>query len=214
MKGGDGGTWAEAFADLDGSMKILIYSRALFAPLVGGTETIVILLARGLAESEGGISGGPPAITVVTPTQTAESSDSGLPFHLVRKPSLRILFRLFCKADLIHIAGPSLFPVVLAVLLRKTVVVEHHGFQTICPNGQLLYQPTQVQCSGHFMAKRYHKCVRCNSKMGTLGSLKVLLLTFPASLVLPARLVEYLSDRMACKRAAIESGNSDPPWHP
>jgi glycogen(starch) synthase len=163
---------------LDGSMKILIYSRA-FPPLVGGTETIVMLLALGLAESEGSMSSGPLAITVVTPTQTAESRESGLPFDLVRRPNPRILFRLFREADLIHFAGPSLMPMMLALLLRKTVVVEHHGFQTICPNGQLLYQPSQVQCSGHFMAKRYRECVRCNSKMGALHSLKMLLLTFP-----------------------------------
>jgi glycosyltransferase involved in cell wall biosynthesis len=159
------------------SMKILIYSRA-FPPLVGGTETIVMLLARGLSEYRGAVFKDRPVITLVTPTPAA-TRDIGLPFRLVRRPTLRILVRLFREADVIHIAGPSLFAMVLGLLLQKAVVVEHHGFQTICPNGQLLHQPTQTQCPGHFMAKRYQECIRCNSKMGKLRSLKMWLLTFP-----------------------------------
>jgi len=71
-----------------------------------------------------------------------------------------------------------LLAVALGLFLQKTVVVEHHGFQTICPNGQLLHQPTQTQCPGHFMAKRHRECIRCNLKIGKLNSLKMWLLTF------------------------------------
>jgi hypothetical protein len=31
---------------------------------------------------------------------------------------------------------------------RKVVVVEHHSFQTICPNGQLLIEPEGTLCPG------------------------------------------------------------------
>jgi glycosyltransferase involved in cell wall biosynthesis len=67
----------------------------------------------------------------------------------------------------------------MGLLLRKPVVVEHHGFQTICPNGQLLYEPTRTPCPGHFMAGRHAQCVRCNAKDGLLQSLALWFFTFP-----------------------------------
>src|SRR5438094_904010 len=105
--------------------------------------------------------------------------DASLPFRVVRRPSLLELLRLIRAADVIHLAGPSFIPMLLGLFLRKPVVVEHHGFQTICPNGQLLYEPTQTPCPGHFMAGRHSECIRCNAQLGLLGSLKLWLLTFP-----------------------------------
>jgi glycogen synthase len=159
-------------------MRVLIYSHA-FLPKVGGTETVVMLLAQGLARHAGLSSRMPLEITVVTPTPAEGVNDSDLPFRVVRQPSLMALVRLLRWADIIHLAGPVLVPMIVGLLLRKPIVIEHHGFQAVCPNGQLLYNPTQTLCPGHFMAKRYRECVRCNRAHGILQSLKMWLLTFP-----------------------------------
>ena len=158
-------------------MKILIYSHA-FAPMVGGVETIVMALARGLVE--------PPAadrpadeVTVVTAAARGDLDDAALPFHVVREPGLIRLIALVRGADIVHLAGPAMLPLAVGLLLRKRLVIEHHGFQAICPNGQMVYNPTSTPCPGHFMARRYHCCVRCNRDQGLPASLKMAALTFP-----------------------------------
>jgi glycosyltransferase involved in cell wall biosynthesis len=71
-------------------------------------------------------------------------------------------------------------PLALTRVLQKKTVLEHHGYQSICPNGLLVYEPEHRVCPGYFMQGRYLKCVACNQKeMGTLGSVRRLLLTFP-----------------------------------
>jgi glycogen(starch) synthase len=158
-------------------MRILIYTHA-FPPDVGGQETIVMDLARGIAQSTSSVSFETVELTIVTPVPANGMDDSVLPFRVVRQPSLRVLFRSFSSADLIHLAGPAFLPMILALLLRKPAVIEHHGFQAICPNGQLLFQPAQAPCPGHFMSRRYHKCLACNQKsVGLAKSLRMLLLT-------------------------------------
>lgn len=159
-------------------MKVLIYSHA-FAPRVGGTETIVELLARGLAQKGAERSGDSVELTLVTPVPSAEATNADFPFRVIRQPSLVSLFRQLRRSDTIHLAGPAFVPMALGRLLRKPVVIEHHGFQAICPNGQYLYEPAQVSCPGHFMASRYLECIRCNASQGKLRSLKMWLLTFP-----------------------------------
>jgi glycosyltransferase involved in cell wall biosynthesis len=90
------------------------------------------------------------------------------------------LLHLLRTADVIHLAGPCLLPMLLGLLFRKPVVVEHHGYQTVCPNGLLLYQPTKAVCPNHFMEMRYNKCLRCNAtNRGYVRSLVTLLLSFP-----------------------------------
>ncbi len=159
-------------------MRVLIYSHA-FLPKVGGTETVVMLLAQGLARHAGLSSSTPLELTLVTPTPAEGVDDSDLPFRVLRQPTLMALVQLLRRADIIHLAGPVLVPMIVGLLLRKPIVIEHHGFQAVCPNGQLLYNPTQTLCPGHFMAKRYRECVRCNAASGKLQSLKMWLLTFP-----------------------------------
>ena len=157
---------------------VLIYVHA-FAPKFGGVETVVMSLALGLAglkESDGTPS---VKLTVATRTPRGAFGDESLPFQIVRRPSLLKFARLTKAADVIHVAGPAFIPMLVAILLRKPFAVEHHGFQSICPNGQLLYEPTQTPCPGHFMARRYMRCLRCNLKEGPLHSLKMWLLTFP-----------------------------------
>jgi glycosyltransferase involved in cell wall biosynthesis len=153
-------------------MKVLLYSHA-FAPKIGGVETYVMLLARGLAER--GVE-----VTVATPTPSNGFDDSSLPFRVVRCPRLRTLWRLLGKADIVHLAGPAFIPLALGLLRGKPVVVEHHGYQAICPNGLLFYEPTKSVCPGHFMRRRYWHCLRCNAASEGWGkSVLKLLLTFP-----------------------------------
>jgi glycosyltransferase involved in cell wall biosynthesis len=66
----------------------------------------------------------------------------------------------------------------IGLLLRKPVVVEHHGFFTICPNGLLFYTPTQSRCVGHFMAGHHAECISCNRREGYLKSVIQWGLTF------------------------------------
>jgi glycogen synthase len=117
-------------------------------------------------------------VTLITQTPAGSYDDSTLPFHVVRRPSLSQLWRLLRSADVVHAAGPSLAPLFLSLLARKPLVVEHHGFQTICPNGQLFIEPAGKPCPGHFMAARHLKCVRCNSGTGWAASVRLWLLTF------------------------------------
>jgi glycosyltransferase involved in cell wall biosynthesis len=158
-------------------VKILLYSH-YFAPSIGGVETIVLSLARGLAELS--TPEGPPEfdLTLVTETAAENFDDRLLPFRVLRKPSLVQLIRTICSSDIIHIAGPALSPLFLGLLTRKLVVVEHHGFQTICPTGQLLIEPSSAPCPGHFMAGRHGECLRCRSDNNWLNSWKLWLLTF------------------------------------
>jgi glycogen synthase len=159
------------------TMKLLIYSH-FFAPSVGGVETLVLSLARGLAGLR--TSSGDPdfEITLVTQTPADNFDDGSLSFRIVRRPNPIQLWDLIRTSDVIHVAGPALAPIIDGLLARKPVVVEHHGFQTICPNGQLLIEPAGTPCPGHFMAGRHGECLRCNSGQGWLASCKLWLLTF------------------------------------
>lgn len=159
-------------------MKLLMYIHS-WAPSVGGVETVNMLLARGLAEWRANGGAGEIKVTLVTQTRASGMDDSILPFRVDRRPGLRQLVRLIRDSDLVHMAGPSLLPSAIALMLGKPVVIEHHGFQAVCPNGQLLYEPAETPCPGYFMAKQYKECLRCNSKLSRLTSLKMLLLTFP-----------------------------------
>jgi glycogen(starch) synthase len=159
-------------------IRILIYSRP-FAPMTGGQETVVWDLALGLAGAKQADGTAAASVTVATQAPRREFDDGSLPFRMVRRPSPRELLRLIRTADVVHLAGPAFFPIVAALALRKPLAVEHHGFQTICPNGQLLYEPDRTPCPGHFRAGRHHKCLGCNTNVGSLNSLKMWLLTFP-----------------------------------
>jgi glycogen synthase len=158
-------------------MKLLIYSH-FFAPSVGGVETLVLSLARGLAGVR--CSSGEPEfeITLATHTPAENFDDGSLPFRIVRRPHFIQLWGLMWAADVIHVAGPALVPILLGLLAWKPLVVEHHGFQTICPNGQLLIEPAGAPCPGHFMAGRHRECLGCNSGLGWIASRKLWVLTF------------------------------------
>lgn len=152
-------------------MQILIYAHS-FAPKIGGAETYVMLLAKGLAERG-------EEVTVVTPTPSNGYDDLSLPFRVVRQPNFFALLSLLRKTEVIQLAGPCFLPLVLGLLLRKRVVIEHHGYQAVCPNGLLFYEPSKKVCPNHFIARRYHLCLKCNSvTVGWGKSSLMLLLTF------------------------------------
>ncbi len=155
-------------------MNILIYSHA-FAPQIGGVETYALLLARGLASRGAGKS---VRVTVVTQSPQSNFDDSAMPFAIVRQPGITQLRKLIRESDVVHLAGPVIVPLALALLARKSVVVEHHGYQASCPNGLLLYQPTKTACPNHYMRNEFSACLKCNaSESGWLASVKMLLLT-------------------------------------
>jgi glycosyltransferase involved in cell wall biosynthesis len=160
-------------------MNILIYTHG-FAPTIGGAETYVMHLAEGLAKTPAANRTGGLRIQVATPTPAGAFDDSKLAFQLVRRPGLLRLARLVREADIVHLSGPCLLPLLLAWVFRKRAVVEHHGYTASCPNGLLFFEPAQSVCPGHFMCRRYRECIRCNlQKEGWIGSSWMLLSTFP-----------------------------------
>jgi glycogen(starch) synthase len=158
-------------------LKLLFYSH-YFAPSIGGVETIVFSLARGLAEARTPDGLHEFNVTLVTETLAEDFDDRLLPFRVLRQPSLAQLLQMIRTSDIIHVAGPALSPLLLGWLAHKSVVIEHHGFQTICPTGQLLIEPSSVPCPGHFMAGRHLECLRCRANNNWLNSWKLWLLTF------------------------------------
>lgn len=159
-------------------MKLLLCTHA-FAPQVGGQETVVMALARGLSQHSSSSRSESIELTVATSAPADGMNDAALAFRIVRRPSFLTLLGLLHRADVIHLAGPLFLPMILGLILRKPVVVEHHGFQAICPNGQLFFEPTQEPCPGHFMAGQYRECIRCNSDRGIFRAAKMWALTFP-----------------------------------
>jgi glycosyltransferase involved in cell wall biosynthesis len=141
-------------------MDLLIYSH-YFAPSVGGVESIVQSLAAGIAELRTLNGRREFNVTVVTETPAGTYDDTTFPFRLVRRPGVTQLWQLVRASDVIHAAGPAFLPMLLAWLLRKRLVVEHHGYQATCPNGLFVHQPDRAICPGYFQAGRYGECFRC-----------------------------------------------------
>ena len=159
-------------------MKLLIYSH-FFAPSVGGVESIVLSLARGLAELCNQTGAKEFDVTLATQTPSTSYEDGALPFCVVRSPRLGKLWELVRASDVVHVAGPALAPLLLAHLARKPLVIEHHGYQATCPNGLLFHHPSGAVCRGQFEAANYLECLRCNSRIeGAVGSLRLLVKTF------------------------------------
>lgn len=132
-------------------MKLLIYSH-FFAPSIGGVETVVLSLARGLVELRNAKRAREFEITLVTQTPAGNHEDASMPFRVIRRPGFLKLWRLIRSSDIVHVAGPALAPVFLARLACKPYVIEHHGYQATCPNGLLFHHRTQSVCPGHFEA--------------------------------------------------------------
>jgi len=135
-------------------------------------------LARGLADLRAENGAREFEVTLVTQTPRENFDDSALPFPVVRRPGFWRLMSLVRGADMVHLAGPALGPLALGLLWRRPVVIEHHGFQVICPTGQLLIESRGEPCPGHFMAGRRAECWHCDPALGWFGSRKLWMLTF------------------------------------
>lgn len=138
-------------------MQIAIYSHT-FAPAVGGVETYVQLLASALSEGRD-VTGNRNHVTVITKTQSIPTDRT--PFRIVRRPSIATLWKVISEAQIIHIAGPCLTPMVLSIIRGVPMIIEHHGYQAICPNGLLLQKPMARACPGYFLRRQYRKCFAC-----------------------------------------------------
>ncbi len=184
-------------------MKLLVYSH-LFAPSIGGVETVVRSLAGGLAERRGPDGTPEFAVTVVTQTSAGKFDDRSLAFPVVRQPSLIHLYRLIRGSDLIHVAGPALPPLWLGKLARKPVLIEHHGYQAICPNGILIQQPDGSPCPGHFQAGRYLKCQQCGAhELSWLQSFRRLGLMLPRHMLTRGAAANIAVTQHVCERHAL-----------
>jgi glycogen(starch) synthase len=163
-------------------MNILIYTHD-FAPSIGGVQTITTILAQGLADANSPANGRPAQandVTVVTRTPAGTMDDEHLAYRVVRFPSTAHLYQLIRRADILHISGPAILPMAMGLLLRKPVVVEHHGYQAICPSGVYLHQPDGALCPGYFESGDYRKCFHCQAaELSNSRSLRNLLLMFP-----------------------------------
>ncbi len=164
-------------------MKLLLYSH-FFTPSVGGVETSILSLARGLCNLRHDNGAHEFEVTLVTQTASQYFDDSTLPFVVVRQPKLLRLSRLIRTADVIHVAGPAILPLLLAKAARKPVVIEHHGYQAICPNGLLVHIPDRAICPGYFQARNYSKCLQCRaSEIGKPKALVDILTMVPRTLL-------------------------------
>lgn len=163
-------------------MKVLIYGE-YFLPVIGGVQTFMDLLARGFSEwnrADLPNGSGPVEVTVVTNTPRGEMDDSNLSYRVVRRPNVRELVRLIREADVVHVEGPCLLPMLISWMTGKPYVVEHHVYQAICPNGLLFKQPSQTACVGHYTKREYGECLGCcAATMGVAGAVRALLLSFP-----------------------------------
>jgi glycogen(starch) synthase len=160
-------------------INLLLYAHDWF-PQVGGVQTVALSLATGFAEWGKTHPGDSIEVVFITQTPANGMDDSQFPFRVLRRPSRREVIRRIRSADVLHLAGPALLPLLFARLVGTPAVVEHHGYQSICPNGLLLYAPDRTICPGHFMAGRYRKCLQCNARdLGWMASLRNLVSTFP-----------------------------------
>jgi len=158
-------------------MRLLIYSH-FFAPSVGGVETVVKSLATGLANLRTTGDAAVYEVTVVTHTPDLDTNTLSAPYRIIRRPSVDELRKVIASSDLIHVAGAAIPPIREALRIGKPVVVEHHGFQVICPTGQLLQEPQDAPCPGHFMKGNHAACLGCRKTGSFYGSFRLWLLTF------------------------------------
>src|SRR6266481_9020142 len=83
-------------------VKLFFYSH-YFAPSVGGVETVVLSLARGLAELRAPNGFPEFDLTLITETPAEDFDDRILPFRVFRRPSLTQLLGMIRSSDIIHI---------------------------------------------------------------------------------------------------------------
>src|ERR1039458_2651956 len=145
-------------------MKVLVYSK-VFWPMIGGVETYTRLLAQGLGDRND------YDVTVATAAQ-GSSTLPGMMARIVRAPTLPELWNMIRRSDIVLLAGPALVPLALALISRRPVFIEHHGYQACCPNGLLFFEPEQSVCPERYLHGDFLSCLRCNWKtMGPVSSM-------------------------------------------
>jgi glycosyltransferase involved in cell wall biosynthesis len=189
----------------DQKFRLLIFSH-YFGPRAGGAEMQVFSLASGISRHT--LTGAPQfEITVVSGVDDEYPEESKLPFAVVRRPGFYQLWQLIRSADVVHLAGPLLIPLLVATLQRKRIVVEHHGYQAICPNGILVHQPERSVCPGYFQAKKYVECMRCQAhELSLFKSVVNVLSTIPRYLLAKkvaanVAITDYVLDRHSLPRS-------------
>jgi glycosyltransferase involved in cell wall biosynthesis len=125
-------------------MKVLV-ATTVFAPRIGGMETVAALLARGfLAEGH--------RVTVVTSTPSPAPDDDSL--RIVRNPSLVTMLRCMLETDVAVLMGPTLRLGWPFLFSNRSVMISHQGFLPTDRNPvvrwlrrQLLRRAKHVACS-------------------------------------------------------------------
>lgn len=158
-------------------MRLLYYSHA-FPPQIGGIETFSLRLLEGLLASNG--TKDPFEITALTQTPAPVGwRNPELPVTVVRRPRLLQIWRLVGRADQVVLAGPAIAPLLFSILRGKRVIVTHHGYQSICPNGLLFHLANLKDCPDFFRQRQFRECLRCGREELSLArTISRLLLTF------------------------------------
>jgi glycosyltransferase involved in cell wall biosynthesis len=140
-------------------VKTLYYTDA-FWPQIGGIETFSLRLIEGL----GSCSNDALKMDLVVVTNTPRPghfTEPEIAASIIRKPSPLQLWTLIGDADRVILAGAAILPLAFSLARGKRVIVTHHGYQTICPNGLLFHLPSKKDCPGHFERRNYRECIRC-----------------------------------------------------
>jgi len=160
-------------------MNILIYS-SLWAPSVGGVQSVTNTLARGLAAQFDKDESAEVEVTVATPSQGVGPRSANEPLRIAGDTGFFRLVRLIQKSDIVHLAGPALSPLLLAWFFCKKVVILHHGYQAVCPDGSLVHFVDQRVCCNSFASGDVSDCLRCRTaKVGWLQGLISVALAYP-----------------------------------
>jgi len=110
------------------TLKILLYS-PVFAPSVGGVETITDTLARNLIKA-----GHQVTVVTETPLRGARQNDC-YPFAVVRHPPGSKRLALARSHDIVHSNSASLAMVRFASEAGKPFIWTHNGYQVSCVDG-------------------------------------------------------------------------------
>jgi len=160
-------------------MNILIYS-SLWAPSVGGVQSVTNTLARGLAGQPDKNDSEDVEVTVATTSQGVGPGSANEPLRIAGDAGFFRLVRLIRESDIVHLAGPALLPLMLAWFFSKKAVILHHGYQAVCPDGSLVHFVDQRVCCNSFASGDVSDCMRCRAaKVGWLRGLISVALAYP-----------------------------------
>lgn len=137
-------------------MNLLFYTRA-FPPDVGGIERFTEILLRGVSTS------GVKVRVILEPFgEGSRKRFDPIPgVSLDLSPSLFRKRELLTSSDCIHLNGPALSILPLALSSKKPIVITHHGLQAVCPRGDYWNTLEGRICPGYFLKGRWDRCFQC-----------------------------------------------------